>query len=299
MRVGLFTDALADRPLAEALDWLAATVPDVRDVEIGTGGYSPAPHANATALLASESERRRWLEVIEGRGFRLAALNASGNPLERSGDDDALRAAIRLAPLVGVDRVVCMSGGSTRVAGGAWFPGLEEALEREWSGRVLPYWEDVGRLARSERDDLLLCLELEPGAAVFNVSTFERAATVAPNLAVNLDPSHLFWQAMDPLAVIGRLGGRIGFAHGKDTVLHGDAVALDGVLQRTETPTWEYATVGRGQDAGWWSEFADALTAVGYDGVVSIEHEDPIVTAEDGIVEAARVLRRATARVAA
>jgi sugar phosphate isomerase/epimerase len=296
MRVGLFTDALGDRSLATALAWLAREVPEVRDVEIATGGYSSAPHCDLAALAASGEERRRWLATIENAGFRLAALNVSGNPLREAVHDRALRDTVRLAGALGVDRVVCMSGGSPELAGGGWMPGLEEALEREWEGRVLPYWDDVSALARSEHDALSLCLELEPGAAVFNVATFERVAAAGPNVAVNLDPSHLFWQAIDPLAAIERLGARIRFAHGKDTVIDDARVAVDGLVDRR---TWRYATMGRGHDVAWWAAFADALAAAGYDGVISIEHEDAEIDAEAAIGEGARVLAAATAGVAA
>lgn len=296
MRVGLFTEALADVPLEDALGWLSATLPEVRDVEIGTGGYSDAPHCDLASLLESEAERRRWLRGIEESGFRLAALNASGNPLEYRAHDRALRGAIELAGSLGVDRVVCMSGGDPRLSGGGWLPGLEECLERDWEERVLPYWGELSRRAGAAHEGLRLCLELEPGAAVYNVSTFERVVEVGPNVAVNLDPSHLFWQGIDPLAVIVRLGGRVAFVHGKDTVVDAERVRLDGMLDRT---AWTYATVGRGHDPDWWTEFAAALSAAGYDGVVSIEHEDPLVEPRDGIVEAARVLASVTLETAA
>jgi len=299
VRVGLFTDGLGDRPLAAALEWLAEELPEVRDVEIGTGGYSHAPHCDLGALVSDEPARRAWLGEIESRGFRLVALNASGNSLEEVEDARVLQDTIRLAALLEVDRVVCMSGGSREVAGGAWFPGFEDALEREWTERVLPFWDDLVSLARSEQEDLRLCLELEPGAAVFNVTTFERLAALGENIAVNLDPSHLFWQAMDPLAVISRLGGRIGFVHGKDTAVDPGGVALDGLLQRTGDATWEYATVGRGHDESWWRCFVEALAGAGYDGVVSVEHEDARTSPEAGIAEGARLLTGLIAEVAA
>ena len=296
MRIGLFTDGLGDRTLVEVLDWLAVELPDVRDVEIGTGGYSPSPHCDAADLIADEAERRRLTSKLESRGFRLAALNVSGNPLEVDEHDRALRDTIRLAGLLGVDRVVCMSGGRAELAGAGWFPGLEEEIERYWAVRVLPYWNAVSALALQEHDGLRLCLELEPGSAVFNVSTFERVAALGANLAVNLDPSHLFWQAIDPLAVVRRLGDRIAFAHGKDTVLAPERVALDGVVDRT---SWRYATVGDGHDEAWWSEFARELQRAGYDGVLSVEYEDPVVAPEPSIVAAVAALERAVAAAAA
>jgi len=274
VRIGIFTDAFADRPLAAVLDWLAGELPDVRDVEIGTGGYSPAPHLGDLA-------------EVERRGYRLSALNVSGNPLEVPEHDRALRETIRLAGELGVERVVCMSGGRAELAGAGWFPGIEEATERYLRERVLPYWQEVAALARAAHPELRLCLELEPGSAVFNTRTFEQVAECGENLAVNLDPSHFFWQAIDPLAVVERLGSRVGFAHGKDTVLDGGRVPLDGLVDRG---AWRYATVGRGHDASWWQAFAEALARAGYDGVVSIEYEDPLVPPEESVVEAALLL---------
>ena len=291
MRVGVFTDGLADLPLEEALGWLADELPAVRDVEIGTGGFSPGAHCDLDRLAADDAAARAWLDGIEGRGFRLAALNVNGNPLEDADHDRALRATIGLAATLGVDTVACMSGGRPELSGGAWFPGVEDAVESYWRERVLPYWAEVTEIARERRPALRLCLELEPGSAAFNTSTVERLLTVAPNLAVNVDPSHFFWQGIEPLSAIARLSGRIGFAHGKDTLVS-DRVALDGLLDRS---AWRYATVGHGHDVTWWREFVGALAQAGYDEVVSVEHEDDAVAATDGISESAGVLLEAVA----
>lgn len=294
MRIGLFTDAFADRPLEEVLGWLSADLPSVQDVEIGTGGYSPAPHCNLADVLADEVAREAWRSSLGG--YRLSALNVSGNPLEVPAHDRALRDTITLAALLGVDRVVCMSGGRPELSGGAWFPGVEDAVESYWSERALPYWSEVSGLAAAEHPALKLCFELEPGSAAFNVSTLERLLAVGPNLHANLDPSHFFWQSIDPLAAVRRLAGRVGFAHGKDTVLDDELVALDGVLDRR---AWRYATVGHGRGVDWWREFVDELRRAGYDDVVSIEYEDPLVPAAPSVVEAATVLEEALETVVA
>jgi sugar phosphate isomerase/epimerase len=290
LRIGLFTDAFPELSLEQVVEWLEAELPSVRDVEIGTGGYSPAPHCDRRTLLASEAARDEWLASLGD--VRLAALNVSGNPLESPAHDRALRETIALASLLGVDRIVCMSGGRAELSGGAWFPGVEEAVESYWSGRVLPYWSEISQLAANEHGELRLCFELEPGAAAFNVSTLERLVELRPNLAVNLDPSHFFWQSIDPIAVVRRLAGRIGFAHGKDTVVDRDRMALDGVLDRT---AWRYATVGHGRGVEWWRAFVDELRRAGYDELVSIEYEDPLVPAQVSVVEAAGVLVEALA----
>jgi sugar phosphate isomerase/epimerase len=289
MRVGLFTDSLERLSLDEVLAWLALELPDVRDLELGTGGYSPAPHCDLDALLLSDGERRRWLGALEVAGFRLAALNVSGNPLELARHDRDLRRTIELAGLLGVDRIVCMSGGRASLSAGGWFPELEQQIELYWQTTVLPYWQRVSEAA-SGHEGLRLCFELEPGAAVYNVTTFERVAADAPNLAVNLDPSHFFWQSIDPLAVVRHLGGRIAFVHGKDTVVAPERVALDGALDRR---SWRFGTVGQGHDTAWWRALANALREAGYNGVVSIEFEDPTLPPERSIVEAAHVLAEA------
>jgi sugar phosphate isomerase/epimerase len=279
LQIGLFTDAFVDRPLSAVVEWLGAELPAVRDLELATGGYSPAPHAaDPVALRDSLGD------------CRLSALNVSGNPLEVPEHDRALRETIGLAATLEVDRVVCMSGGRAELSGGGWFPGVEEAVESYWTARVLPYWSEISELAGAVHPPLRLCFELEPGAAAYNVSTVERLLDVGENLAVNLDPSHFFWQSIDPLAAVRTLAGRIGFAHGKDTVLDEQRVRLDGVLDRR---AWRYATVGRGRGVEWWRAFTEELQRVGYDGVVSIEYEDPLVAPEQSVAEAAQILSAA------
>jgi sugar phosphate isomerase/epimerase len=294
VRVGLFTDSLERLTLGEVLAWLDQELPEVRDLELGTGGYSPTPHCDVGSLLGSDEERRRWLGALEAAGFRLAALNVSGNPLELARHDLDLRRTIELAGMLGVDRIVCMSGGRAGLSAGGWFPELEQQVELYWQTTVLPYWQRMAEAA-SAHEGLRLCFELEPGAAVYNVTTFERVAAEAPNLAVNLDPSHFFWQSIDPLAVVRRLGARIGFAHGKDTVIAPDRVALDGALDRR---SWRFATVGQGHDVAWWQAFVEALRNGGYDDVISIEFEDPTTPAEQSVAEAVRLLGQAVAAAA-
>jgi sugar phosphate isomerase/epimerase len=288
MRLGVFTDAFAHSSLGEALNWLERSVPDLLDVELATGGYSEARHCDLAGLLSSAGAREQFASDLRDRGFNLAALNVSGNPLEQPAHDRALRDTVRLAPELGVERIVCMSGGKAELSGAGWFPGVEEEIDRYWPARVLPYWEEVMALAERADPALRLCFELEPGAAVFNVSTFERLAALSPSVALNLDPSHFFWQSIDPLAVAERLEGRVGFVHGKDVEFQDARIVVDGVLDRT---AWQYTIVGRGHTAGWWRSFIHQLRCGGYDGVISIEHEHPAVPGEEGVLEAAEALR--------
>ena len=189
MRIGLVLEAFLDRPLDDVLDFLAASAPQVTDLEVGVGGFAPTPHCDVPLLLADGAARERWRAGIEARGFRVSALNVSGNPLDPDPElgqrhDRELRDAIRLAPMLGVDRVVAMAGCPAGVPGdrtahfdaGGWLPYLAGIYERQWGDAVLPYWQEVSALARSEHPGLMICLELHPGSCAYNVETCERVA---------------------------------------------------------------------------------------------------------------------------
>ena len=307
-RIGVVLEALLDRPLADVLSWLQRDVPEVTDIEVGVGGYAPHPHCDVAALLASAPTRTAWLDQIAAHGLRVGALNAWGNPLHpdeqiaRQHDAD-LRNAIRLATMLGVDRVVAMAGCPAAAPGdrvphfgaGGWLPYLEDVYEDQWEQAIAPYWADLAAFAASENPDLLVCLELHPGTSAFNVETFERVAGLGQSLAANLDPSHFFWMGMDGHKVAERLGGLVGHSHGKDTVFHAESLALNGLLDRRwpkpagQMP-WNFAVPGRGHDMAWWTGLMRSLASSRVQ-VVSIEHEDPFVPPEVGIPEAARLLR--------
>jgi sugar phosphate isomerase/epimerase len=312
VKIGLFTDALADRPLPEVLDWLQGAAPQVTQIEIGTGGYSPARHANLPLLLADADERRRWSAILADRGYSLSALNVSGNPLHPDADYAArhtadLKDTIRLAALLGVDRVVAMSGcpgagpgdrTAPHFGAGGWLPDLEKVSEWQWAEVVLPFWTEMAAFAAREHPDVLICFELHPGTYVYNTASFGMIRGVGSNLGVNLDPSHFFWQGMDAIEVVKAVGDRIGHSHGKDALDIPANKALNGMLDGrwpgvpAEMP-WNFATVGRGRDVAWWTEFVRTLSARGFDGTISIEYEDPFVQVQDSIVEAAQALAAA------
>ncbi len=306
MRLGVVLEAFLDRTLDDTLDLLRSTAPQITDLEIGVGGFGGSPHCDVPELLGDATAGRSWLERIEQLGFRVWALNASGNPLDPDGEvaqrhDNDLRNAVRLAARLGVDRVIAMVGcppgapgdRSAHFDGGGWLPYLAGVHDRQWEEFVLPYWSDLTVFARAEHPELQICIELHPGTCVYNAETFERLAAISENVAANLDPSHLFWQGMDPLAVARRLP-RIGHAHAKDVVFNDEELILNGLLDHRWSPTksgapWTFAVVGRGHEASWWRAFLDVLAGRGVTSI-SIEHEDPTVELEAGIARSARLL---------
>jgi sugar phosphate isomerase/epimerase len=315
MRLGLVTEGMIHRSLDELMDWLDQNTPEVRLLEVGTGGYSPLGHS---PLELSRSSQREWLTRIRQRGFDVGAFNVSGNPLhpvtaQAARHDSDLRRTIELAADLGINRVVAMSGcpgpdhanGTVpHFAANAWLPDYAGVANRQWHDFVAPYWEGINAFVDRTAPDLLICLELHPGAHVFNVDTFLRLNAVAPRIGVNLDPSHLFWQRMDPLAVIDRLGAHIGHGHAKDVRYHNDELALNGLLDNrwpgdAATIPWDFAAVGFGDhDAGWWDTFARSLADKTQAACFSIEHEDRLHSPEDGIRASAQVLTAAHVQVA-
>jgi sugar phosphate isomerase/epimerase len=301
--IAVFTDALADMPLGSALDWCSER--DLAGVELGVGGYSPAPHISSAQLIASASSRRELQDSLGRAGVELVALNASGNPLHP--DDSiagehgrALREAVALAQQLGVDRVVAMSGcpggpgrngtGSRPVfAGGAWLPDMEDLWQPQFEQFIAPFWSEFSRWAKDAAPDVLICLELHPGTSVYNAQSFAALREVTDdNIAVNLDPSHFWWQGIDPIATIKWLGDAIGFVHGKDTKLHAERIALHGVLDfrwpsTSDVMPWHFCAVGRGRPVAEWAALLAALADVGYRGPISVEHEDPDLDPETGI----------------
>ena len=320
---GAYTACLQDRTLEEALDVLAAA--GLGGAEINTGGFIPAPHANVDALLASDRARTEFLQVFEDRGVALTGLTVSGNPLSplpTEGIPHAhdLRRTIELAGKLGVRDVVAMSG-TPGTDPGARYPawivnpwnGIDlEILEHQWFVAAL-FWKEIDALAR--RHDVQVALEMHPRNLVFSPPSFERfVELVEPtNIGVNLDPSHLFWQQMDPVACIERLGRHVTHVHAKDTaVLPGAPVR--GVLdtdfgpvpedpaRRTPTgighscstwpedPAWRFVALGEGHDVEYWTGFLTALAATDPDLNVNIEHEDAAFGQVEGLERSARTL---------
>ena len=304
MELGLYTDSVKHLPFEAALD-LAARV-GATGIEIATGGQSSAPHLRIDGLLGDARARSSFTKAFESRGLRIAALNCSAWPLHPVIGErhvELIRSTIRLAGELGVRKIVTMSGNPGDGAGSTavnftWYPWPEDSmalLDRQWVA-ALELWVELGAFAEAHGVERL-AFELHPLHLVYNVPTLLRMReAVGPIIGANLDPSHLFWQQMDPLAVIEALGPAVYHVHLKDTQLMPDQVALAGVLDQRpfDHPSeraWVFRTVGSVHGTEYWSSFIAALRRVGYDDVLSIENEDASVTPQEGVELAARFMR--------
>jgi sugar phosphate isomerase/epimerase len=308
MRIGLVTDSLAYLGFDDLLE--TASSLGIEALEFGCGNWSGAPHLKLDALLDDAAARRDFLARLDGLGLSISALNCSGNPLhpgEAGRRHQAVTSAtIRLAGLLGVERVVLMSG----CPGGpgdanpnwittAWPPETVSVLAWQWDEVLIPYWQALAREAQAE--GVRLCLELHGQQAVYNVASLLRLrGAVGPVIGANLDPSHLMWMGADPLAAIAALGRAIYHVHAKDTRIDVKNAGVNGLIDttpmdRTDRRAWTYVTLGQGHGAPWWQAFCASLRAHGYDDVLSIEHEDLNLPPLDGVRLSVSVLRDAIA----
>jgi sugar phosphate isomerase/epimerase len=308
MRIGALSVVYRDMPVEAALDRLAQL--GLQAVEFGTGNYPGSAHCDPDALLADHSLAKRLVHATASRGLTISALSCHGNPLHP--DPDVARAAhevwrktAQLAELLEVAVVNAFSGcpGDRSGAGApnwvtcAWPPEYQALLNWQWDECAIPYWQEECGIARAH--GVRIALEMHPGFLVYNPETLLslRAAT-GPELGVNFDPSHLFWQGIDPVLAIRRLSdaGALFHVHAKDTYLDRDNIRLNGVLDtkgydRVRDRAWTFRTVGFGHGEDSWREIVSALRVAGYDDAISIEHEDILLSRDEGLARAVEFLR--------
>jgi len=307
MKLGIFTALFQQWPLEQALDYVKAA--GVEAVELGVGAYPGNHHCNAAALLEDRSKAEALRRAVESRGLIISALSAHGNPLHPQKEiagphHQALVDAIKLAPRLGVSRVNCFSGCPGDHEGARypnwvtcpWPPDFLAILEWQWNEKLIPYWREQAKLARE--NGVVLCFEMHPGFPVYNPETLLKLRNaVGEEIAANFDPSHLFWQGIDPLVAIRALKGAIGHVHAKDTALDSFNIRRDGVLDTKNygnipERAWVFRTVGYGHDLLFWREMVSTLRANGYDFVMSIEHEDGLASIEEGFQKAVTNLKQ-------
>ena len=300
MHLGLYTNSAPHASLAEALD-LAVRI-GATGIELATGGQSSAPHLSLADLSSSGPARARVLDEIDRRGLHISALNCSAwllHPTLGAEHVAIVRRTIQLAELLGVTTIVTMAGcpgdhADAPVVNWPWYPWppeLEALRARQWES-VVDLWRELGPFAL-DHGVTSVALELHPLQLVYNVPTLlELRAAIGPVIGANLDPSHLFWQLMDPIAVARALGPAIRHVHLKDTAFVADELAVAGVLDhrtfdRPDGRAWNFRSVGRGHDEGFWRGFLTALADAGYDGPLSIENEDRHVGPVDSVLASA------------
>jgi sugar phosphate isomerase/epimerase len=304
MKLGVFTPLLSKLPLAEALAKLKTL--EITTVELGTGNYPGSAHCDL-AMLEDDAALNQFKDTLATHGTSISALSCHGNPLhpdpaQAQRFQEVNRKTILLAEKLGVNTVVDFSGcpGDSPDAKAPnwvtcpWPPEYLDVLAWQWDKVVTPFWVERAKFASDH--GVRIAIEMHPGFVAYSPETLLRLRGIAgPSIGCNYDPSHMFWQGIDPIAAIRVLGDAIFHVHAKDTQLYPTNLPRTGVLD-TKPYTdernrgWIFRTCGYGHGAEWWKEFVSTLRMFGYDNVLSIEHEDSLLSSEEGLSKAAQFL---------
>ncbi|MCM3455737.1 sugar phosphate isomerase/epimerase [Heyndrickxia oleronia] len=308
MKLGVFTVLFAEKSFTDMLDYVKDA--GLKAVEIGTGGYPGDAHCKVDELLENEGKREVYLHELKSRGLEISAFSCHGNPIspnkefaQKSHED--LKKTIQLASLMGVPVVNAFSGTAGDHEGAKypnwpvapWPNEFSEVLKWQWEEKLIPYWKEMGQFAKDHQ--VKIGLELHGGFLVHTPYTLLKLREATCDaIGANLDPSHLWWQGIDPVGAIKILvkENAIHHFHAKDTYIDQDHVNMYGLTDmqpydEVRTRAWSFRSVGCGHSLHEWSNIISALRTYGYDHVVSIEHEDPIMSIEEGFTRAVTNLK--------
>ncbi|WP_158820043.1 sugar phosphate isomerase/epimerase [Granulicella sp. S156] len=307
MKLGLFTAVYGSLSVDKMIEKTAAL--GIEALELGAGGFPGNPHLPVDELLANPSRAQAFVRHLADNGMSISALSCHGNPLHPDRDlaerDDAtFRRTVLLAERLNVKTVVTFSGCPGDRAGSKvpnwvvtpWPPEFSELLAWQWEEVAIPYWREAAEFSRSH--GVRVALEAHPGFLVYNPETLLRLrAAVGDNLGINFDPSHLFWQGVHIPTAIAALGDSIFHVHAKDLAFQQHTLSRNGVLdaksyRNVAERSWNFRTVGFGHGEQEWREILSALRTVQYDGAISIEHEDPLLSVDEGVRFAVDLLKK-------
>ncbi len=309
MKIGVITNLLGNLPLEEALEYFVSK--GIEMVEIGCGGYPGDAHANPDVLLNDEAKLEEFKALIKKYNVEISALSCHANPVHPDKAvakefDAAMRKTVLLAEKLGIHQINTFSGcpGDSENAKYPnwvtcpWPNEFGEMLEWQWNEVLIPYWKEFVAFAKEHGVDKI-ALEMHPGFCVYNPETLLKLrAAVGPEIGANFDPSHLIWQGIEPVAAIRALKGAIFHFHAKDTKVDKYNTAVNGVLDTKPygdeiNRSWVFRSVGYGNDETYWKDIISNLRMVGYDYAISIEHEDSLMSQNEGFTKAIDMLKRA------
>ena len=302
MKLSVLANLYGSKPLDEALKTISSL--GVHSVEIGAGGYPGKDHCNPAELLADEKKYEEFVATFKKYDVEICALACHGNPVHpdkaiAAQFDSDMRNVILLAEKLGVDTIIGFSGcpgsdASAKLPSWVTCPWPDDflaTLEYQWNEVMIPYWKEMVEFAKSHKVTKI-ALEMHPGFCVYNPETLLRLrAAVGDVIGANFDPSHLIWQGMNPVAAIRALAGAIYHVHAKDTKIDEMNTAVNGVLDTKHYGdeihrSWIFRTVGYGHGEEYWRDLVSNLRLCGYDKVLSIEHEDSLMTIDEGLKKA-------------
>lgn len=307
MKLGVFTPVLYQMDLEHALAYLHDH--GVQMAEIGAGGYPGTTHCDPAVLLTDDKKLQEFKDCFTRYEIEISALSCHANPVhpdkaKAKEFDDAITNTILLAEKLGIHQINTFSGCPGDSEGSKypnwvtcpWPEDFTEILKYQWDEVLIPYWKKKVEFAKAHGVNKI-ALEPHPGFCVYNTDTvLKLREAVGEEIGANLDPSHLIWQGMDPVAVIRKLGNAIFHFHAKDTRIDSYNTAVNGVLDTKHYGdelhrSWIFRSIGYGLDSKQWKAIMSELRLAGYDYAISIEHEDSLMTPNEGLEKAISFLK--------
>ncbi len=307
MKLGVMSPVLGSMSLKEMVEYLSSL--GVQSLELGCGGYPGKAHCDAADFLTHPEKIEELKSLLKENNMDLPALACHGNPLHPNKEiadrfNADFDAAVLLAEKLGVKTIVGFSGcpgdcpesQNPNWVTCTWPNDYKKILEWQWKEVLIPYWKEKAAFCAAHGIEKI-AFEMHPGFMVYNPPTLMRLReAVGEIIGANFDPSHLFWQGIDPCAAIRYLKGAIYHFHAKDTRIDPIPCGVTGVLDTsgygdTLSRSWEFRTVGYGHDKSIWNDMISTLKATGYEGVISIEHEDSLMSPKEGLEKAVAFLK--------
>ncbi len=307
MKLSVLINLYGHKSLDETLKIMSEQ--GVTTVEVGAGGYPGKAHCDPALLLADEAKLEEFKNTFKKYNISICALACHGNALHPDKEiakmyDTDFKNAVLLAEKLGVDTVITFSGcpGDCEESKYpnwvtcSWPEDYLKILDWQWETKVIPYWKETGAFAKAHGVSRI-AFEMHPGFCVYNPATLLRLReAVGDVIGANFDPSHLIWQGMDPVAAIRELKGAIYHVHAKDTKIDKYNTAKNGVLDVKHYGdelgrSWVFRTVGYGNNETYWRDMVSNLRLCGYDRVMSIEHEDSVMSIDEGLRKAVNFLK--------
>jgi sugar phosphate isomerase/epimerase len=304
MKVGLFTALFAKLSFDEVLKRIKPL--GIHTVELGTGNYVGDPHIKLD-WLTQPAKLKEFKQKLDDQGIAISALSCHGNALHPNkkiagAHGETNRRTILLAEKLGVRTVVDFSGcpgdsDSSKFPNWSptpWPTDYADILKWQWEKKVIPFWKARSKFAVNH--GVRVAIEMHPGFVVYNPETMLLLReAVGKNVGCNFDPSHMFWQGIDPCAAIRKLGDAVFHCHAKDTKIYALNTMVNGVLDTKpysdeRNRSFLFRTVGYGHGREFWTDMISTLIMTGYDEVLSIEHEDSLMSTEEGLSKAAAFL---------
>lgn len=275
MQVGLLTAPFRSDPIDVIVDFAAEAGFDALELDV-------RPGCEHLSVELDDAEVADIIARVRDAGLEVSMLACyidigDADESQRQANRDALARAVEMASANSVEVVGCLSGrppeGMSR----------EDAIEQI----SVPFYADFA--PRAADQGVKLAMENWFATNIMHLGHWEMIFDAVPdeNFGLNFDPSHLFHQQIDYLLAVEVFADRIFHTHGKDTEVLEHKLAWYG--NRSERTWWRYCIPGYGEID--WGVYFARLRDNGYNGVVSIEHEDRALGREEGFVKGLNYLR--------